>query len=71
MKIILIVYLALFVLWLLISIVAVYHNIEYYEPNSKMKYGLYGFVWASVVVISLSFLILYSIDWPHAINVSY
>jgi len=71
MKIILIVYSALFILWLLIAAVTVYHNIEYYEPSSKMKYGLYGFIWASVVDIALSFFILYSVDWSRTININY
>jgi hypothetical protein len=71
MKIILIGYFALFVVWLLIAIISVYHNIEYYEPKSKMKYGLYGFAWASVFGIVISFYLLYNIDWSSAVNLSF
>ncbi|MEK7447281.1 MAG: hypothetical protein AAB632_00555 [Patescibacteria group bacterium] len=70
MLIILIVYFVFFVLWVIGSGIAIYHNIEYYEPKTKMRMAIYGYFWVSTLILLFSFYILYKIDWSVPINLS-
>jgi hypothetical protein len=70
MLIILITYFVLFALWVIGSGVAIYHNIEYYEPKTRMKLIMYGYLWASTIILLISFYMLYRIDWSSQINLN-
>ena len=67
---ILLVYFMLFTLWIIGSAVVVYQNIKHYEPNTRMKLGLYIYVWVSVAIFLLSFYYLYTVDWSSPIKLT-
>ena len=71
MLVILIVYFVFFVLWVIGSGVAIYHNIAYYEPKTKMKLAIYGYVWASTIILLFSFYMIYQINWPESISIKF
>jgi|GEM_PF-2201098 len=70
MLILLTAYFVFFILWVIGSGIAIYHNIEYYEPKTKMKLAIYIYVWASALVLAISFLILLRIDWTAPIDIN-
>ncbi|MDO8507856.1 MAG: hypothetical protein Q7S53_04820 [bacterium] len=71
MLIILIIYFVFVILWIIGSGVAIYHNIEYYDPKSKMKLGIYIYVWASVAILLFSFFMLYQVNWSEPIEINF
>ncbi len=63
MIVILIVYIAFLIIWVGGSVAAIYHNLAFYEPNSKMKVALMAYIWVAVILFLHSFYLVISIDW--------
>lgn len=68
MIIILIAYIIFFIIWLGGSVVAVYHNLVYYEPKSKMKIILMAYIWLSLAVFLYTFYLIMSIKWDQPLT---
>ncbi len=69
MLVILLIYALLLLVWTGIAGVAIYQNMRYFEPNSRMRLALHAFIWVCAVIFVVSLYMLSRIDWTQPISI--